>query len=99
MIRLLLAFALSCAFTGLRAEQAAPAKPAEPAKPAYPLDTCVVTGEKLGNHGEPYTFKYKDREVIFCCKACKKDFLKKPEEFLKKIDDAAKAREVPAAKP
>jgi YHS domain-containing protein len=99
MNRLILAFVLSIAAAGLRAEQAAPAKPAEPAKPAYPLDTCVVSGEKLGNHGEPYKFKYKDREVIFCCKACKKDFLKKPEEFLKKIDDAAKAKEAPPAKP
>lgn len=59
---------------------------------AYPLDTCVVSGEKLGEMGEPYVFDYNGREVRFCCKMCKKKFLKDPDTFLKKIDDAAAAK-------
>src|SRR3989442_105896 len=46
------------------------------AKKAYPLDTCVVSGEKLGEHGKPYVFNYEGREVQLCCKSCLKDFNK-----------------------
>lgn len=72
---------------GLAAAQAAE----EAAKDTYPLTTCVVSGEKLGDMGEPYVFQYEGREVRFCCKNCKKDFLKDPAKYLKKLDDAAEA--------
>ncbi|MFH0907335.1 MAG: TRASH domain-containing protein [bacterium] len=55
----------------------------------YPLTTCVVSGEKLGEMGDPVIFNYEGREVRFCCKNCKKDFLKDPAKYLKKIDDAS----------
>ena len=55
----------------------------------YPLTTCVVSGEELGEHGDPVVFNYEGREVRFCCKDCKKDFLKDPAKYLKMIDDAA----------
>jgi YHS domain-containing protein len=61
-------------------------------KDAYPLTTCVVSGESLGDHGDPYVMKHQGREVRFCCKDCRKDFLKDPAKYLKKIDDAEKAR-------
>ncbi len=32
----------------------------------YPLETCVVSGEKLGSMGDAYVFKYKGREVKLC---------------------------------
>lgn len=54
------------------------------AKP-YPLDTCIVSDEKLGGMGKPFTFVYKDQEIKLCCKSCKKDFDKDPEKFLKKL--------------
>ena len=83
----------------LRAES--PPAPPAPAKPAdtYPLDTCVVEDSKLDSMGKPYVFQYKGREVRFCCKGCKKGFLKNPEVYLKKIDDAAKAKAAPAPAP
>src|SRR5436305_257736 len=63
----------------------------EPAKAkSYPLKTCVVSDEKLGEMGDPFVFKYKDREVKLCCKSCKKDFDKNPEKFIKKIEKAEK---------
>lgn len=68
------------------------------AKEAYPLDTCVVSGEKLeGDMGGPVDYVHKeegkpDRLVRFCCKGCIKDFKKDPVKFLKKIDDAPAAK-------
>lgn len=64
----------------------------EPAKDTYPLTTCVVSGEKLGEMGEPYILQHEGREVRFCCKKCRKDFLKDPAKYLKIIDDAAAAK-------
>jgi YHS domain-containing protein len=66
-----------------KAEKPAKAKP-------YPLDTCVVSGEKLGGMGDPYAFVYQGREVKMCCQNCKKDFDKSPAKFVAKIDAAAK---------
>ena len=68
----------------------APAK-ADKAK-AYPLTTCVVSGEKLGEMGKPVIVKHEGREVQLCCKDCVKDFTKDPAKFLKKLDEAEKAR-------
>ena len=54
------------------------------------LTTCPVSGEKLGEMGEPFTFVYKDQEVKLCCKSCKKKFDKDPEKYMKLIRAADK---------
>ena len=59
------------------------------AKP-YPLKTCIVSDEKLGEMGAPYVFTHEGREVKLCCKSCLKDFNKEPAKFLKKIEAAGK---------
>ena len=56
----------------------------------YPLKTCVVSGEKLGEMGKPYIYTYEGREIRFCCKGCVKDFKADPAKFLKKLDAAKK---------
>ena len=68
-------------------------------KATYPLDICVVSGDKLegGSMGGPVDYVYKqegkpDRLVRFCCKNCIKDFKKDPAKYLKKIDDASAAK-------
>jgi len=62
------------------------------AKPApYPLQTCVVSGEKLGEMGAPHTFTHQGREIKLCCKGCLKDFHKDPAKYLKKLEEAEKA--------
>jgi hypothetical protein len=60
------------------------------AKP-YPasLKTCVVSDEKLGDHGDPYVFVHEGQEVKLCCKGCLKDFKKEPAKYMKAISDAA----------
>jgi YHS domain-containing protein len=60
-------------------------------KAAYPLDVCVVSGEKLGEHGDAYVFEHDGQEVRLCCKPCLKDFKKDPGKYLKKIQDARKS--------
>ena len=57
----------------------------------YPLNICVVSGEKLGgDHGEPFVFAHDGREVKLCCKDCKAEFEKNTKKIVAKIDAAAK---------
>jgi YHS domain-containing protein len=67
-------------------------KPAEKPKP-YPLKTCIISGDKLGEMGKPFVYVHEGREIKFCCKGCLKDFQKEPAKYVKKIDeDAARAK-------
>jgi YHS domain-containing protein len=58
----------------------------------YPLDTCVVSGQKLGAMGEAVKYDHKGREVRFCCQGCIAKFNKDPEKYLAKLDQAAAAK-------
>ena len=91
-----LAGATLLALPHLRAEDAKPPAAAEPAKPAakpYPLDTCIVSGEKLGEMGKPVVFEYQGQEVKLCCKSCRKKFDKDSAKFLKQMEENAKKAE------
>lgn len=61
------------------------------------LKTCPVSGDKLGEMGDPYTFIYKGQEVKLCCKGCKKDFDKEPAKYVKLIRAADKNAKKTAA--
>ena len=69
------------------ADQAA--KSGAAASKPYTLQWCVVSGEKLGEMGEPVTRVYGDRTVTFCCKACIKEFEQDQSRFLARIDSAS----------
>lgn len=61
----------------------------EKQKDSYPLDVCVVSGEKLGGDmGEPIDYIVGNRLVRFCCKGCVKQFEKTPAKYLSTLDDA-----------
>jgi hypothetical protein len=62
----------------------------KPAAKPYPLQTCVVTDEKLGDMGKPYVFEHAGREIKLCCKSCLKDFNRDTAKYLKKLDEAQK---------
>jgi hypothetical protein len=62
-------------------------KKTEKLKP-YTLKTCIISGDKLGEMGDPFVYTYKDREIKFCCKGCLKDFNKEPDKYIKKIEEA-----------
>jgi len=53
----------------------------------YPLDTCIVSDEMLGEMGKPVSFIYQGQEIKLCCKDCRKDFDKDPAKYLKKLDE------------
>ena len=78
----MIAFGVSSAFSA--------EKPRDSKPKAYPLQTCVVSGEKLGSMGKAYTFQHEGKEVQLCCKSCLKDFKKEPAKYMKKIEDASK---------
>lgn len=56
--------------------------------PDYPLQTCVVTGMKLGSMGDPYPYIYRNHLVLFCCDGCIPAFQKDPATHLEKINQA-----------
>jgi hypothetical protein len=62
-----------------------PKKEEVKAKP-YPLKTCIVSGDKLGEMGKPIVFVYQHREIKLCCKDCRKDFDLDPDKYLKKLE-------------
>jgi hypothetical protein len=65
-----------------------PASATDKVKP-YPLNYCIVSGDKLGGDmGKPVVINYHGQEVKFCCKDCVKDFNKEPDKYLKQIQDA-----------
>jgi hypothetical protein len=66
-------------------------KSAAKVKP-YPLDTCIVSGEKLGADPamKAFTFNHGDQEIKLCCKGCLKDFNKEPGKYLGKLSAGKK---------
>jgi YHS domain-containing protein len=59
-------------------------------KATYPLDTCLVSGEKLGEMGEAIDFVYGNRLIRFCCKDCIKKFRTEPLKYLAKFSEPVK---------
>ena len=54
----------------------------------YPLDTCLVSGEKLGSMGDPIVINHEGQEIKFCCDTCVPKFKKDPEKYLPKLAQA-----------
>jgi hypothetical protein len=75
---LLVALTLTTGLTALKAADAPPAKP-------YPLTTCFISGEKLGEMGKPVDFVYEGQEIKLCCGSCRKEFDKDPTAGMKKF--------------
>ena len=80
---------LGVALLTLSARFAMAEAPKVETKDAYPLTTCIVTGEKLGEMGKPYVHTYEGQEVKFCCKGCLKDFNKDPKKYIAKLAAAS----------
>ena len=66
-------------------EETAKESGSEKAADSYPLTTCVVSGEKLGAHGDPHVIQHEGTTVKFCCEPCVDDFNKEPAKYLAKL--------------
>lgn len=47
---------------------------------------CPVTGELLGSMGAPIKVDVNGKPVFICCEGCKEELLKKPDEYLAKLN-------------
>jgi YHS domain-containing protein len=64
-----------------------------PVPPTYPLKTCPVSGDGLGEHGKAIKVTAPDgTDVYLCCKQCVTDFKKDPAKYAKMVKDAAPAK-------
>lgn len=45
----------------------------------FPVKTCIVSGEDLGD--DPVAVSYKGRNIGLCCKSCVKKFNANPEKY------------------
>ncbi|MCC6427834.1 MAG: hypothetical protein IT435_13565 [Phycisphaerales bacterium] len=68
-------------------DAAAPAKADQRVGDPYALDTCPITGKKLGSMGDPVVKLYDSREVRFCCPGCPEKFEKDKVANFTKIDE------------
>ncbi len=52
----------------------------------YPLNYCIVSGDKIGGDmGKPITTNYMGQQIIFCCSDCPADFAKNPQKYMEKL--------------
>lgn len=65
-------------------------KPSSATADGYPLEMCIVTGQKLGTMGDPYVLKYKGKTVKFCCSNCIREFNKDTEKYMSILNEAEK---------
>jgi hypothetical protein len=91
LITRVLSLGAACALGILAVQSSAIAedKAAVKVKP-YPLKTCIVSGEKLGEMGAPVVITNDNREIKLCCKNCLSDFKKDPAKYIKKLEEAEK---------
>jgi len=73
--------------------KSSPGHSTEAAAKPYPLDYCLVSGDKIGEMGKPIVIVYHGQEIKFCCSDCPAQFNKDPEKYMKKLaEEEAKAK-------
>ncbi len=74
------------------------AAPKEAKAKPYPLDFCLISGEKFeGSDMKPFEIVHEGQTIKFCCKSCVKDFKKDPKKELAKLADEVKKQKSKAA--
>ncbi len=80
LLPLLVATAVLSLASVVRADSAIPK--------SYPLRTCPVSDDKLGEHGKSVKVSYQGTDVYLCCKDCVKEFNKDPKKYVKIVKEA-----------
>ena len=81
----LLALSTSCTTTDPGNSPTAAAQVSAGSTKPYPLDTCVVTGNRLGSMGDPVRLVHEGQELKFCCRPCVKKFKANPDKYLTEL--------------
>lgn len=76
----------SCNKDATGADSAAPTAEEIASATSYPLDVCIVSGEKLGSMGEPTVINHEGQQIKFCCDNCQPKFENDPAKYLGKLD-------------
>lgn len=67
----------------------------EPKGDPYLLDTCPISGQKLGSMGDPIVKKIEGREVRFCCGGCVGRFEADTTKHFAEVDKAIAKQQMP----
>lgn len=67
----------------------------KPADDAYPLDYCLVSGQKLGSMGDPVQYDHHGREIKFCCSGSIDEFKKNSNTYLGILDSVIIEQQMP----
>jgi len=67
-----------------------PGSSAEASAKPYPLDHCLVSGDKIGEMGKPIAIIYQGQEIKFCCSDCPPKFKEDPEKYMTKLAEEEK---------
>ena len=78
---------LTAALTLLAAGSTRAESPKTSEPSIYPLETCLVSGERLGSHGEPVAKTIDGREMRVCCAPCFEPLEADSEQFLSELDE------------
>lgn len=62
----------------------------------YPLETCVVMPEENLSGDEVVNYVHGNRLVRLCCNTCVRKFRRNPEPYMKVLDEAIIAKQLPA---
>ncbi len=82
---------LSLASTAMAGPTTAPDVKGDP----YLLDTCPVSGQKLGSMGDPIVKTIDGREVRFCCGGCVGRFKANSAKYFVEVDKAIAMQQMP----
>lgn len=63
-------------------------------KENYPLETCPISGQKLGSMGDPVDMVIANRLLRLCCGGCKGKVMANPAKVLGQVDAAWQASDV-----
>lgn len=85
-----LLLAVSCNKPAADAESSAQTAAEATVANPYPLDTCLVSGEKLGSMGDPVSLVHEGQEIKFCCDHCIPKFEKDPAKYLSMLAEKTK---------
>ena len=53
---------------------------------AYPLEVCVVSGEKLGSMGDPVVVEVEGHTFKLCCASCEEKLRDNPDKYIKMLE-------------